>query len=284
MLLTDCPQPKNPATVSAMLIVPPNLATETLALVAQAGTTLMTFWPGGEFGRSGKKLKITQKPDTSFVTEADFASNDILVPGLKRLFPGDGVLSEEGPATAVAGTSGRLWIIDPLDGTQSFIDGNDDFSILLALTQLQCPVYSIMHFPARNVVATAQAQAGAFVDGNRLKVSSHQKFASKSVYLRHAQLSNVDFVYDQWMDSGLAFLQLCRGELDGIIIRLRRHREWDLAAPALMIQESGGRVSDEHGNPVKFYEGSLTHKYFVASNGILHDQLLALIPKLVTHH
>jgi fructose-1,6-bisphosphatase/inositol monophosphatase family enzyme len=86
------------------------------------------------------------------------------------------------------------------------------------------------------------------------------------------------YLYDRWLDSGLAFLTLCTGDFDGFILKIRTHREWDLAAPTLMVEESGGKVTDEHGAPIRFAENSMTYRYLVASNGVLHDELLALIP------
>jgi 3'-phosphoadenosine 5'-phosphosulfate (PAPS) 3'-phosphatase len=87
------------------------------------------------------------------------------------------------------------------------------------------------------------------------------------------------WVYDRWLDSGLAFLTLCTGDFDGFILHIKSHREWDLAAPALMVQEAGGRVTDEDGKEVIFGEGSISYKYLVASNTVLHEDLLRLIPR-----
>jgi len=251
---------------------------EVLALVERAGATLMGFWPGGPAGRSGRVLKIHTKSDGSFVTEADFASNEILVSGLKRIFPDHGILSEEGPPDPDLKNRSHVWILDPLDGTKSFIDGNDDFSVLLALCVAEVPEFSVMHVPARELTATAKRGEGAWMNGQRLEVSSSTQFRPRSVYLRHMDVAPAVYLYDRWLDSGLAFLTLCTGDFDGFILKIRTHREWDLAAPTLMVEESGGKVTDENGAPIRFAENSMPYRYLVASNGVLHDKLLELIP------
>ena len=75
----------------------------------------------------------------------------------------------------------------------------------------------------------------------------------------------------------MAFLNVARGDFDGIIIKLVHHQEWDLAAPTVMIQEAGGMLTDEHGAPIEFKKGPVQYKYLVASNGKVHSELLSLI-------
>lgn len=251
---------------------------QVLALVQRAGKTLLEFWPGGPAGKSGRTLKIQQKSDGSFVTEADFASNEILVAGLKKLFPDYGILSEEGPPDPTLKNRSHVWILDPLDGTKSFIDGNDDFSVLLALCVNGVPEFSVMYVPAREMTAVAKRGEGATLNGHALQVSTSTAFRPRSVYLRNMEVEPRLEFYDRWLDSGLAFLTLCSGDFDGFILKIKTHREWDLAAPALMVQEAGGRITDEGGKEVTFLENSISYRYLVASNGIVHPNLLALIP------
>src|SRR5262245_59405259 len=99
--------------------------------IRQAGAKLLEYWPGGT---SASGLDVKKKADGSVVTSADFASNEIVVQALRASFPQDGILSEEFPPDDLLKSKSRIWIIDPLDGTQSFVDGNDDFSVLVALT------------------------------------------------------------------------------------------------------------------------------------------------------
>ncbi len=270
-----------------------SLSTEETALEAAiraAGKVLLQYWPGGRRSEE-QDLGVQKKDDGSVVTQADFSSNEIVVSALRRLYSADGILSEELPLDEELKQKSRIWIIDPLDGTQSFVDGNDDFSILVALTVHHAASFGMMHFPARKQFAFAKSGLGAFLNGAPLKVSSSRTLRAEKVYCRNFTSKNSIVVYPRWMDSGCAFLSVASGAFDGLIIKIVSHREWDLAAPAIVVTESGGRVSDEHGNDVSFGPGSLNRKnqageeialpyrYFVASNGIAHEELLSLIPK-----
>ncbi len=243
-------------------------------LVKEAGKKLLQYWPGAQ---SNQDLKVTKKSDGTFVTKADFESNEILLAGLARLFPNDAIYSEESKANEVLKTAPRAWIIDPLDGTKSFIEGRDDFSVLLGLSVGVNIEFGIMYFPVRGLLAVAGQGIGAKLNGLPLAVSSVGDLRKHAIYLRHFEITNSEFVYPDWLDSGMAFLRLCRGELDGIIIKLVHHQEWDLAAPSVMIQESGGRVTDEHGKPICFKRGPVRYGHLVASNGVIHDKLLNFI-------
>jgi fructose-1,6-bisphosphatase/inositol monophosphatase family enzyme len=80
------------------------------------------------------------------------------------------------------------------------------------------------------------------------------------------------------MDSGLALLKVANGELDGAIIRMTTHREWDLAAPMAVLREAGGRVSDQTGAEIPCGRGIVDFSYCIASNGLIHEELQAIIP------
>jgi myo-inositol-1(or 4)-monophosphatase len=239
-----------------------------------AGELLLSKWPGNVEAA----LEIEKKKDGSFVTEADYASNELIVSTLRQLFPRDGIISEEIPRDPDVTGMECVWIIDPLDGTQSFIDGKDDFSILIARVENQRVTHSVMFFPAMQEMALAKVGAGAFINGERIFVSSSTQLRTSSVYIRNFAPSRTECVYPDHMDSGMAFLALARGVIDGVIMRMGRHQEWDLAAPSLLIAEAGGVVSTEHQDEVTYNHPSIPYKYFVASNQRTHAELARLIP------
>jgi len=244
--------------------------------VKTAGETLLSYWKPAE--GAADTLGVEKKPDGSLVTTADFASNDILVSALQAAFPNDGILSEELPMQDSLRQKKRIWIIDPLDGTQSFVNGRDDFSILVARTYEHVSEFGFMLFPARGPFVIARRGAGAWDRGKRLQVSLENRLRPKSVYYRNFKPRKPELCYDQTMDSGCAFLMLASGVFDGLIIKIVSHREWDLAAPAIAVEESGGRVTNEHGEALRFVPGQMNCRYFVASNGRVHDELLSIIP------
>jgi fructose-1,6-bisphosphatase/inositol monophosphatase family enzyme len=80
------------------------------------------------------------------------------------------------------------------------------------------------------------------------------------------------------MDSGLALAKVACGELDGAIIKMTTHREWDIAAPMAILREAGATVTDERGRQIPVGTGGIAFEYFVASNGRTHEELLTIIP------
>jgi fructose-1,6-bisphosphatase/inositol monophosphatase family enzyme len=78
------------------------------------------------------------------------------------------------------------------------------------------------------------------------------------------------------MDSGLALAQVATGELDGVVLKMKTHKEWDLAAPMAILQEAGARVSDERGGEIPLGVGEIGFRYLIVSNGLVHDELLGL--------
>jgi fructose-1,6-bisphosphatase/inositol monophosphatase family enzyme len=79
------------------------------------------------------------------------------------------------------------------------------------------------------------------------------------------------------MDSSLALLKVACGELDAAVIRMTTHREWDIAAPIAVIREAGGVITDEMGTDIRCGMGDVSFRYFVASNGHVHHEILSLI-------
>ena len=241
-------------------------------IAQNAGSKLLSFWRSGD--PSGAHLEITVKPDGSNVTNADLLSNGIIVSGLKEIFPADRILSEELPPDADIDKAERVWIVDPLDGTRSFIEGRDDFSVLIALTINKRSVFGICFFPARSDFYLANENTGANKNSERLSVSSYTTPRDGSVYIRDCSIRTPQQKFPGKLDSGLAFAKVANGELDGTIIKLNRLKQWDLAAPAALITEAGGKITDEHGKEILYSAHSFNYGYFVASNGLCHEALL----------
>lgn len=235
----------------------------------------MALWPGG--AGAGGALNVQSKADGSLVSQADFASNEILLSAITRLFPHDAILSEESPIDAVAlANAARTWIVDPLDGTSSFVHGRDDFSILVALAENREPTFGIMNFPARGNLVVAERGKGALRNGEPLRVSDEGELKPERIYIRNFECSRPELACPM-RDSGLALYQVASGELDGAVIRMKTHQEWDLAAPMAVLLEAGGVVSSETGASIPCGVGAIHFQYFIASNGKIHKQLQSLI-------
>ena len=245
--------------------------------IRQAGAVLLEYWPG-RLGSSALG-PVEWKGDGSPVSAADLLSNQTLCGLLQRLYPNDAILSEEVPVDAVAlKASRRVWIIDPLDGTSAFLQGRDDFSILLSLWFDNKPVLGFMFFPARDQMVVAQKNHGALLNGTLMAVSQASECISGGAYIRNFDCFKPQLA-SPVMDSGLALMKVACGDLQGAIIKMTTHREWDLAAPIVAILEAGGKVTDEQGNSVLCGTGEMMFSYFVASNRRCHEELLELIPR-----
>lgn len=243
-------------------------------LVREAGATLLRYWPGGS--AAALETAAEEKSDGSLVSRADFASNDVLVSGLQRIFPRDGIHSEEIPVGSQTFERERVWVIDPLDGTAVFLDGRDEFSVLVALTVGGESEFGMMYFPAKGIFLEAALGEGATINGAPLHVSRSKALRPHKVYARQLELTNHELLYPGHLDSGHAFLMAASGELDAAVFRLFKLREWDLAAPAIVVAEAGGTVSDELGQKVSYRPGKLP-KVFAASNTACHAELLQVL-------
>lgn len=247
---------------------------EISAVLAEVGAYQLKHWPANPHALP---FQQTIKSDGSQVTSVDIQSNELIVRLLEAHFPTDGIMAEEQSIPTGLSIKQNVWVLDPLDGTQSFIAGDDDFAILLARTEHKKLFCSYIFMPARNLWAKAQVGVGAFLGSQKLCVSNSVRLASASLCLRHLKIEGHDAVHPNWLDSASAFIGVASGALQGLIVKIVRHQEWDLAAGSCLVEQAGGRVTNEHGQPILWGIGGLTCRYLVVSNGHVHQELLNLI-------
>jgi myo-inositol-1(or 4)-monophosphatase len=222
------------------------------------------------------------------VTAADRASERFLAEALARLYPRDGFLGEEGSRRD--GSSGYLWVADPLDGTVNFAHGNPHYSVSLGLLRNGRPVAGAVAHGAGPERFQAERGAGAFRDGVRLRVSAVAEpdralAATDFPYDREARLGRGAARVRAFLGAfqvvriqGSAALDVCRiaaGELD--VYAGDGTRPWDLAAAALILQEAGGTVTTWAGAPLDPMDPARP----LASNGPLHPFALKVMAELL---
>jgi myo-inositol-1(or 4)-monophosphatase len=201
----------------------------------------------------------SKSSETDLVSEADRASEAAILDLLTRERPDDGLLGEEGSSRD--GTSGRRWVVDPLDGTINYLYRYPAWCVSVALEDGAGGLVGVVHDPLRDETFTAERGHGCFVSGERTHVSSqdtleHALVATGFSYSAHVRASQAELltqVLPRVRDirrGGAAALDLAWvsvGRLDGYFER--GLKPWDWAAARVLISEAGGAVAELEGNP-----------------------------------
>lgn len=188
------------------------------------------------------------KPDASPVTIAD-RENELLVrEAIEREFPGDGILGEEGASKS--GTSGRRWIVDPIDGTRDFVRGNRFWCVLIALEDEDVPVVGVAYFPMLDETYWAVRGGGSYLNDERLHVSSVESISDcvfspnglHQVEARPYLPQVMEFMQRSWAVRSFGGpLDACLLAAGKVEIWFEPKLEvWDLAPLKLIIEEAGG--------------------------------------------
>jgi myo-inositol-1(or 4)-monophosphatase len=221
------------------------------------------------------------KGDYDLVTEADRASERLVIERLRSHFPAHSIVAEEGGGHQ--GSSEFCWYVDPLDGTTNFAHGFPMYNVTMALEQAGELIAGVIFDPMRNEMFLSERGSGAYLNYRRIRVSKAERLEDSLVATgfpsrkRHENI-NVHFYYQLAMithgvrRAGSAALDLAyvaSGRLDGFWeFGLN---PWDMAAGVLLINESGGRCSDMLGGPVK-----LRGPHLLADNGAIHEGMLGV--------
>jgi 3'(2'), 5'-bisphosphate nucleotidase len=240
-------------------------------LAERAGQEIMKHYRSGSWAP-------TLKADDSPVTEADLASNAILVDGIRAL-DSNPVISEESDPFSVQLSDSperKFWLIDPLDGTRDFIGKKDTFVVSVGLVLGQEPVFGLIHLPVTGETWWAEKGKGAFGPGDK-KISNTSRrqlliaTASRSETAARMQILRDEFSVAeiQSIGSALKFCRLAEGAVD-LYPRFGSMYEWDTAAGQIIAEEAGCRVLDlTTGLPLRYGKPGLESRGFVASRGDL---------------
>jgi len=223
---------------------------------------------------------VQHKGRVDLVTRLDVESQTLLVAGLEAAFPNDSIVAEEDPARAVH--AGRVWFVDPLDGTTNFVHGQPPFAVAVGRATDGILDLAAIYAPYLREFFWGAAGCGAWLGERRLQVSARDHLDDS--------LLATGFPYDlrtnphnnlrEWAHLALR----CRGlrragaaSLDLAYVAAGRFdafwefrlQPWDLAGGALLVQEAGGCVSAPDGTLDVLTRGDI-----VATNGVLHTALL----------
>lgn len=247
-----------------------DLVTTAVEIARAAGELTLQWYRNDE-------LAVDHKGDGSPVTAADLAAETLIRERLLERFPDDAVMGEEHQDTS--GTSGRTWVIDPIDGTKAFTKGVPLYSNLLALVDEHGPAVGVINLPALGETVWAGRGRGSFCNGAPCRVSDRATLegayamTSGFGYWPDDALQSVlrsPLVFRTWGDA-YGYALVATGRAEAMIDPLAN--PWDIAPMAVIIPEAGGRYSTFDGDdgPEAWKTGS-----GVATNGAVHDDLLAL--------
>lgn len=260
-------------------------------LARAAGAAILEHYEG--------PLKIAQKHsdhDAEPVTQADTIANDLIVGHLKREFPDDGILAEESVDTKTRLEKSRVWMVDPLDGTNGFIDGNGDFAVQIGLTEDGQCVLGVVYQPLPGVMYRAVRGEGTWIerpdfDPVRAAVSEKRTISDMRLAASRSHRSpRMNKVVERFgfkdevqrgsvgIKIGLLIEQQC-----DVYIHLSSHtKQWDTCAPQLILTEAGGRLTDLFGYPLSYNVPDVQNRNgLVASNSVSHDQLIEKLAPLL---
>lgn len=223
------------------------------------------------------RVDFDTKSDGTPVTEADKAAERYLREQIGLAFPTDAVIGEEEDDRS--GTSGRTWIIDPIDGTRSFTHGVPLYGTLLAVRDEHGPAVGVIVMPALDEVVAAGRGLGCTYNGRETSVNDQTSLESSYLMTSGFEYWPDDECRDRVLESDLTlrtwgdaygYVLLATGRAEAMVdpsgVQL-----WDIAPMQVIIPEAGGRVSDEFGEP--WSDG----RAFVATNGHVHTDVLKTI-------
>lgn len=261
------PDPTTPPATAAAPPVEQALLDEAVELCLQAGELTLKWFRSIE-------LSVDHKGDGTPVTAADKAAERFLREELEGRFPDDAIHGEE--EDDKAGTSGRRWIIDPIDGTKAFTKGVPLYCNLLALEDEHGVAVGVINLPGLTEVVYAGRGLGAYCNGAPARVSTceylDEAYLTTSGFGGWSQAA-LDAVHDAgihlrtWGD-GFGYALVATGRVEAMVDQVAS--PWDIAPATVILEEAGGRFSSMRGEP-GFHHGS-----GLGTNGLVHDELVEL--------
>lgn len=246
----------------------PALMDEAVELARRAGELTLRWFRSPD-------LVVDRKTDRTPVTAADVAAERWLRGELAGRHPDDAVVGEEEAPTA--GTSGRRWVIDPVDGTKAFTHGVPLYCTLLAVDDEHGPAVGVIHLPALGETVYAGRGLGCFADGVPARVSDRDGL--EGAYLTASGFEHWDepvllgakrsgMRLRTWGD-GYGYALVATGRVEAMCDPVTAL--WDVAPMLVVIPEAGGRFTDMSGRVTA--EGGSG----LATNGAVHDAVLAAL-------
>jgi myo-inositol-1(or 4)-monophosphatase len=251
-------------------------------LAREAGRLLMDRYERVE--------RVDYKSARDIVTEVDHLSEELIIAAIRARNPGDGIQAEESgehpteAGHAPAAATGRVWIIDPVDGTINYANGIPFFCVSIALTVDGRPSVGVVFDPTRDELFAASADGPATLDGEAIRASDKDKLSDfvvqmalsgRSVATRARAVRKAIRISRSMGSSALALAYVANGRFDGFI-QQGGMSNWDVAAAGLIAERAGAIVTTMRGGP--WFDASAKPQSVgvVAAPAAHHAALLAL--------
>jgi len=225
--------------------------------------------------------RVSFKPNHEILTCADVTADEMIKKLIKSAYPSDKILSEE--LSPNQKKASRLWLIDPLDGTNNFAHGIPIFAVCAAFAENDDLKAGAIYLPYQKELFWAIKGGGAFLNGKKISVSKTEKLADAMILTCHSYALKYKKMDNRLLDplkprtsstrrlgaAGYELSAVAQGLVDGGYII--GTRPWDSAAGALLVREAGGVATDFSGK-----EWGIWDKNILFSNGRIHKQLLKI--------
>jgi len=242
------------------------------AAVREAGALAANYFNGS--------TQSWTKDDGTPVSDADLAVDELLKSRLQPARPDYGWLSEETEDNDDRLGNSRVWVIDPIDGTRSFLEGGEHWCLSAALIEGGRPVIGAVYLPLSDKMYAARAGEGASMNDRPLTTSARGELAGSKV-IAHKNILQPHRWRTPWPDVDVGMttslaLRLCLvadGSFDAALA-VGSKCDWDLAAGDLIVHEAGGRVCDLEGATLRYNKPATRQAGLVASGANLHDEII----------
>ena len=235
----------------------------------------------------GGEHEVTHKSPDQPLTPSDLAANDAISGVLRAARPAYGWLSEETVDDAARLRCDRVWLVDPIDGTRSFIAGYPEYAVSIGLVERGEVVLGVVYVPPLDELYWAVAGEGARrsrrgADAERLRIPASGAERRPVLAASRSEIRRGEFAaFVEWdiLPTGSTAYKLARvagGEADGFVSRGTKS-EWDVCAADLLVREAGGVVSDIRGERYRYNREVPEVSGAVAGTARVHEELLRMV-------
>lgn len=268
----------------------PNITHEYLEIIPvaqKAGNILLKYYE-----RGNKTLSIENKNNDllDFVTKADKECDVYITEKLRKLYPSDTIISEESYKPGKYNLGGRVWYIDPLDGTKEFMFEGGRFSVMIGLCIDGIPIFGVIYNPLEEKTFVGEKNMGSYysvdhTSWKQLHVSRINTIQDSTQIVRkmYDEKRDADNVIEKFQEKniirdgsiGLRFGRIASGTAEFTINTNRRASKWDTCAPQIILEEAGGHVTDIFGSQLNYMQpGIRWMSSFIGSNNHFHNDIV----------